>query len=335
MSAATLARLQREPSAAAAMERAFERAASGRLERRWVGVAGARIELCFAGEAMIPPILGALAHLECAPSPAADLRVSIWDAASTGVDLPQLDRPSFLEPGAYQPESGLTSLLDGPGTSGFLCARDAALPWWERSSPLRVLFHHWSRRRGLDLVHGAVVGTAAGGVLLAGPSGSGKSTTALACLCAGMRFVGDDYAIAGGDEPIAWSLYSSAKLHEKEQARFLSLAPFAAGDTPERKRVLLLAGAPGFALAPALPLRAVVLPHITSGAPALERVSAAAALAALAPSTLMQLPAPDASALHRLAALVGRLPRFVLRTGGDPAAIPERLVALLDELKAI
>ena len=50
-----------------------------------------------------------------------------------------------------------------------------------------------------QVVHAASVGTKDGAVLIVGKGGSGKSTSALACLNAGMYYLGDDYTLISND----------------------------------------------------------------------------------------------------------------------------------------
>ena len=52
----------------------------------------------------------------------------------------------------------------------------------------------FARLRGLSILHGAVLGNRAGGVLLAGEAGSGKTTAALALVRGGYRLLTDEYA---------------------------------------------------------------------------------------------------------------------------------------------
>src|SRR5690606_27906920 len=69
-----------------------------------------------------------------------------------------------------------------------------------------------------------------------------------------------------------------------------------------------------------LPLRAIVVPSIPqSGRLRLEPAPAAAALAALAPTTVFQLPNAGAAALARLKEFVAAVPRYHLELDRDLA----------------
>ena len=58
----------------------------------------------------------------------------------------------------------------------------------------------------------------------------------------------------------------------------------------------------------------------------------AAALVALAPSTVLQLHTAGSEALQYMARLVREVPAFVLELGSDVSEIPGVILALLDEL---
>jgi hypothetical protein len=60
--------------------------------------------------------------------------------------------------------------------------------------------------------------------------------------------------------------------------------------------------------------------------------SPAAAVTALAPSTMLQLHPPQAEALGRIRRVAAVVPAFVLELGEDVPAIPEVISQLLDEL---
>jgi hypothetical protein len=81
------------------------------------------------------------------------------------------------------------------------------------------------------------------------------------------------------------------------------------------------------------PLRAIVMPQITKTMrPRLEPTSPAAALRALAPSSMFQLPGAAEDALVRMAWLARTLPSYTLECGPDLAAntaVLEEFVGIL------
>jgi hypothetical protein len=58
-------------------------------------------------------------------------------------------------------------------------------------------------------------------------------------------------------------------------------------------------------------------------------VTAGAVLAALAPSTLFQLPGAGSTAIKTMKKLVGQVPGYILELGTDTAKIPETILGLL------
>ena len=237
---------------------------------------------------------------------------------------------------AFQHGSGAVSVLDKERNLAVFWAPDPRLPYWEYGSPLRTILHWWLLSQGLQLVHAAAVGNSTGGVLIGGKGGSGKSTTALACLESNLSYVGDDYTLLGLDSgPVVHSLYNSAKLNSDHVQRFPALLPKIAN--PERladeKALLFVNEHYPSKVATRLPVRAILLPRVT-GLPEtrLKRVSVAMALAALAPSTIFQLPRAGNEAFKFLATFARQLPCFSLEVGTDLSTIPPVIEGLLAEI---
>ncbi|HEY8600246.1 MAG TPA: hypothetical protein VIL85_17545 [Thermomicrobiales bacterium] len=307
------------------------------------------LRLRFAGDALIPLLTPALAHL-AAPDPAATggrtLTIDVWDSASTNGAIPppgwdETERRGRSEIGGYDDPSGriravyngeaeLVSLFDTATDTAILWSRDPQLlPVYEVAAPFKVILHWWLERTGRLLVHGGAIGTEAGGVLVIGRGGSGKSTTCLACLAApetGLRYASDDYTIVTDSAPPAvHSLYASAKLHTNHLWRLPRLAPLAANPAgiDGGKAMLLLAERCPERLIRSFPIRALLLPRVVGGpVTRLRPMKAAEGLVALAPSTILQLPVSGAPALRAMARIAARVPGFVLELGDDTAQIP-------------
>jgi hypothetical protein len=240
---------------------------------------------------------------------------------------------------SFFPWYGMLDLLDTARNLGiFWAPRRSALPVWEASMPLRRLLSWWMGRHNRQFVHSAAVGTAEGCALIIGKGGSGKSTTALACLSAGLLYLGDDYiALEAGIPTVAHSLYSSAKLDEASLKRLPHLRPHVANPSrpAEEKGLLFLHDIFPHRLRASLPVLAILLPVVTGRARTLARpASAGTALAALAPSTLFWLPYAGDAALRAMAAFVRTAPVFTLEVGTDMEQIPAAIAGLLAELSA-
>ncbi|MEM6327272.1 MAG: serine kinase [Bacteroidota bacterium] len=309
------------------------------------------VRLTFAGDALVPAFLPALAHLP-ETTTEANATVHIWDAASTGVPLPdpawgpEEYGPRGLVRGfntdtlrtAYQIGSGVLSVADLASRRAIVAVHDAeALPYYERGAPLLSALHWTLSDATSQFVHAGAVGVSDGGVLLVGPGGSGKSTTALACLGSDLLYAGDDYALAQltPDGPRVASVYTSAKIKPGGTRWLPHLRPLI--DNPERgpdeKDLLFVHRHHPEAIVRGFPLRAIVVPEIT-GAPAsvLQLTDAADAFRALVPSTVLQLPSGGPRATAVLARLVREVPCVRLRLGTDMAEIPHVIGNLLRDL---
>lgn len=245
-------------------------------------VAGVSIELSFAGEVLLPYVLPALKHLEVPPHGEPDLRVHVWDSDSTGIDfvLPPVTRDCFTTRGdiwgmssarirsAFHWIEFSVNVFDVERRDGVFWVRsEACVSNWTRGSPLRTLLHWSMEATGRQLVHAAAVGTDEGALLITGRGGVGKSTTALACLEAGMQFLGDDYVVVGLDpEPRVHGLYRSAKLTTEQLRRFPNLSDLVGpGDFLEDgKALILLDPSMTTQIPPSLPLRALVTPSFAN-----------------------------------------------------------------------
>jgi hypothetical protein len=316
------------------------------------------VEVRFATHALAELLAPAFAHLEGDASDRPELILHVWDSASTGAARPELAPRLLEQPAAehadpfagpsyayaeedfqalYQPLPDLLSVLTREGERGWFWAADAArLPFWDQAAPFRNLLSWWLAGRGLQQVHGGAVGTSAGGVLLVGKGGSGKSTVALSMLLEPrLRYAGDDYvALSFGAEPWIHSLYSSAKLEPDNLERLphVRSAVTNADRLETEKAVVYVHDAFRERIATGFPLRAVLLPRITEGEPRVAKASAASALAAVAPSTVLQLRPPRREALSALARLLEHVPAFVLEVGSEMSAVPREIIRLLERL---
>jgi hypothetical protein len=297
----------------------------------WVRLGTRTVCLRFAGDALVAPMSRALAHLRIDAEPHADLTVWLWDSVSTGTQMPPppWGPDAYLAYGAIRGffdddvctvlERGVNALtvLHRAANQAYFWIRDARLvPSYVRAAPLRTLFHLWSQGSGEALVHAAAVGDERGCVLLIGPSGAGKSTTAVACMEAGMGYVGDDYCLVqAGCPPRVSTIYSSAKLADPAR---------------EEKAVVYLAETSPTAIASGVPVRAVVLPRVGVAAETtVRRATAADALVAAGPSTLLQHPGSEQAAMTMLASVLRSVPCWFLDVGPEPASAVPAIAAVL------
>lgn len=196
----------------------------------------------------------------------------------------------------------------------------------ERSTPYRNILHWWASDNGMQLTHAAAVGRSEGGALLIGRGGSGKSTTALACLAAGMGYASDDYCLVGTKDGAhhAWSAYNTGKLVDGGLVMLPQLASSVVDRDPVTgKNILALQRRFSYRLLQGFPIKALILPRVIPADRCEARpLSKAAALAALAPSTIFQLPRVETT-FPILSKLVAEVPCYELAVGIDIRRAPE------------
>ena len=304
-------------------------------------VAGRHVCLRFAGPALLPAVIPAMAHLQAGPASEPDITFCLWDAASSGVYPPQ---PPFAADDYRRYgrrallDDGQKAVMHAPAT-GILCTYDRAnrlgLFWtlaagglsiYERAAPLQTMLNWALNQHGWHIAHGGVVGAGAGGVLLVGNAGSGKSTTCLSCLQhTDLMYMCDDKCLlSNGAGPRAFGLYNSSKLNADSLVRMAHLRPLVAGSDEQAKHgksLIFLYPSYAHRLVRELPLRAIVIPNVGDRQkPELEPVASSRAFRALGPGTAIWLPGSEAENYHFMADLVTRLPCYRLHLSRDLAA---------------
>jgi hypothetical protein len=345
-----------------AIYRGFERAivAAGGPVDRFFDIGGFSVRMRFAGPALMGQLTPALEHLEIEAEANPALTLCAWDSVCTGTKLPLMvssllrlvtlawydQLNTRFEIKEYNDDRIRTTFHLGPNILSALdIERNLAvywlenaheLPYYERGSPFRTILNWWTATRGRQYVHAAAIGTASGGVVLAGKGGVGKSTTALACLESGLLYASDDYCLVATEPmPYVYSLYNTVKLDgEDDIERFPHVQPMVSNidRAKDEKLMVFLQRHYPERMARGFPIRAVLLPRITGGAGTrLQPATAGAALSALAPSTVLQLPGTGQSALRFMSQLVKQVPCYILELGLDLSAIPAVILDLLSE----
>ena len=312
-------------------------------------VAGTALELRFAGSALVDPLTRALAHL--APPTRGDnsLVVWSWESTTTGTDMPHTpwNADDYREYGTirgffderfqsvFQWGSHSLVVLDVERNEAVYWVETAAqIPYFEMAAPLRLVLHGWLRTKGIEVVHAAAVGSEDGCVLLVGKAGSGKSWTALAAARSDLRILADDYCLVSHGTPNrVSSVYNAAKTHGDALDRLPFLDEMVSNPSrpDDDKAVYFLQEHMPDRLLLEADLRAIVIPRRTTAENAvLSPAPRGAALAALAPSTILQLPAAGAETLERLTELVRNVPTYFLDVGTELGAIGPAIKPLLD-----
>lgn len=314
---------------------------------RYFRMADLTVLLRFASAQLQQIYCPAFEHLEIQTdnnlvhSPKPDLTVQLFAEQDSSIALPNPPRRAedFSPRGdirgfnnsafktAYQPFGKIISAYQVEKKCGIVCVGDLpSVHNFERATPLRSLLAWFMRDHKRQLSHGAVISYQGQGLLLAGKGGSGKSNTALACLEAGLEFLSDDLcAIANEPQPVAYSLYGSARAKTEDTTRL----PFLASLVDRResfvqdKEIYLLNHFFPRQLIPKTQLKAILLPQIDSSCPlSLEPVSRQLALLALAPVTATILPDSGPEVISQLGRLVRALPTYRLYLGNKIHQIP-------------
>jgi hypothetical protein len=321
------------------------------VEDRWILIGGRSVLLRFGSPGMLR-LMESFAHLSCDARDHADLILHVWEGGTP--PLPEADtedsprglrvmwRGGTLRV-CYQPGQDTLSALDeAKSQAWFWCQESSQLPYWEHAAPFRLILSWWLGGLGANLVHGAAVGRLDGGALVVGRGGSGKSTTALLSLLDGLSYASDDYVVAERDHagrgPYIHSAFGSGKLDNEQCKRFPQLDSAIVNPVraPEEKAVFLVNRFAPERMAASFPLRAVLVPTITGGMDTRVRPgSSVLALAALAPSTIFQLPGEPDVELKAMAAIVRAVPTHVLELGTDFRQIPRCIDQFLSQLAVL
>ncbi len=296
-------------------------------EHASVSLAGVTVSLAAASPELGTMISRPFAHLPRATGAAA-LRVEAWTGEPAMPTGP--DRIDLAKGGAVvthvRPDAG--AVLDRQaGLLRAWWAHEDAVPPQERTKPFLLCLALWLADRGLIVAHAGCVARDGRAVLLVGPSGSGKSTAALACAAHGLVFLGDDQVALGieGSRPVVHSLFSTARLDGEHLTAYPALAcdgPVL--ETGEPKPVLVLSESRA-ALAASAEVAAIAV--LRRGNGGVAPVSRAAALRALAPSSLARMPLGPA-AFDLLAGVAAAVPAVAIEAS-TPEAVPPLVESIL------
>jgi hypothetical protein len=334
---------------------AFLRAAvsAGGVRSQDFALGGLVLRMEFAGRGLAGPMAAPFQHLRLGAQAAPDLVIRAWDSESTGVPLPSAlpspgsiyaqSLPAMSDEGArrwtyFRPDPGLT-VYDSPTRTGtYWVPAASCLTYGDVAGGFRAIIAWAMAERGQQFLHSAAVAWDGRCALVVGASGSGKSSTALACLLAGMEYLGDDHCLLElAVPPRVHSVYAAAKLHDAQLGRFPELNAYVVnpGRVAPEKGVAILYPAFAGQLPVERPLAAVLVPSITGGGRTTIRpIRPAAALTALAPSTLLQMASADRAGLSAMARLVRAVPCYLLELGTEREEIARAVREFLAAIPA-
>jgi len=330
------------------LEEAFDLAQTQEgIQRVSLRIGRRPLTLEFAGPSLVDLIVPALRHRRVsAPGPGA-FTVKVFDSTSTSVTVPPppWGPNDYLAQGeisgfntdrfrtAFRVDAGCLSMIDLERRVAVFWIRDpAAFPRWMEAAPLRTLLGWWAAGQGLQMAHGAAVGTGDAGLLITARGGSGKSTSALRCLRDGLLYAGDDYVVV---DPIARRVHSVYCTAKADDAAIDGFFPDLRASSHGRivgdgsnKHVFFLDELYPEQISD-LPLTALAVPALTGADTSGFAMSGAAdALRALAPTTLFQLAGTGTNDFRLMAELVKTLPVYRLEVSANDgiAATVRRLL---------
>jgi hypothetical protein len=342
-----------------AMQEAWRRAVAARPEevvQTGFALAGRVIRMAVVGRRLADVIGKPFGHLpRLAESERPHLVIELWDEAATSVARPRLPQqtgqdaalearmdpsltigsPDDRHLGHLRP--GLCAWIDRTTAHIVACCPSAdQLSAQDRGKPLQFPLLVWLADQGAPVAHAAFLSCEERGILLVGKGGTGKTTVALACLRDGFDFLADDYVALedDGGRLLGHSLYDSVWLTREAERLFPEWISHA--ETVERmgaptKRLLRMSAAAPTHLASSSPIHVVVSTVLGTRASAIRPMAKAAALLALAPSSMLQLPVSSRLLLERMSQVIEHLPAYALEVGRDLDALPRLVRGLVSQ----
>ena len=312
-------------------------------------IAGYRATVEIVGTELAATMRRAFSHLITPVTGTPDLTIRVWDEAATGVPAEfsrerRVDDVEILlrvsEDGRYVSERRDLSVswLDTKSSRVVGCVSSASCQYLdERARPQHKLISAWLDERGIQFVHAGLIGAGDTGILFVGNGGAGKSTSSVACLRAGLGYLGDDFVGIETTERgfTGHGLFSSCLLNVHHLERFPDLKPHAvtAHQAFEEKSILYLEDVFPGALRRSVGIAAIMLPRVVQKKETTyRRASKSEALFAIAPTSVMFLPRPSHRAFDRVAELAERVPAYWLELGSDIDRIPDAVKALAAEV---
>jgi hypothetical protein len=199
---------------------------------------------------------------------------------------------------------------------------------WEPGAPLRSFLHWAYRQLGWRLAHAGTLGKNSQGIVLVGRGGSGKSGTVTGGIAHGLQSVGDDYILVRQLEAgiKAYPLFSILK-QDRPGLERLGLATEICETRDinwQGKYEFSSQEISGKPLADELAIRAILIPRIAHAKTTIiEPISKKAAMLALAPTGVFQMPDDRDSGVEFYSEIVRRVPCFELTLSSDPANVSQ------------
>lgn len=271
------------------------------------------------------------------PSAETDLDIYVWertdnDSKAIRSMVPEGD-VTHVSDLIFQFHHQCLSIYDPANARAYFWINSLAeLGDWHRAKPFRSIIHWFLSQYGLSMIHGAVVGTDAGSVLITAKGGSGKTTTALTCFLEGMNYLSDDYVAIDCQTRMAYSLFNSAMLTNDNLVRFPVFGPYVQNPirAEQIKALVYLQQFHPDRLRSQAPLKAILIPRIMNTVrTTIVPASRMNALMAIAP-TIRSLRNYEQEKLSAAKLLVEQVPCFELQLGSDMQDVAATVCTFID-----
>jgi hypothetical protein len=302
-------------------------------------IGGSRITIEYRSPRLEQRFVPALAHLLLANDCPADLTITVADPRTVNAAIPPLpwgfdeyracgEIRGFVEGPYYThldvPMSALSVFSEQTARAVYWCRQPAELPAYECAGPLRAILHrYFLRTHDMPLVHAGAVALNGKAALIIGEKGAGKSTTAMACLAAGLSYLGDDKILVDGrNSPQVFSVFGSAKIFVKDLHQ-LSLCGLAQAMHPpvtkdDEKGILYLSEVAPDRIIDKASLAAIIQPFSVGGVRSeLVPLNSGSALLSPIPELVGRYPSTAARAFEILHKVFQTVPCYRLHAGRD------------------
>jgi hypothetical protein len=314
-------------------------------------IAGYTLHVRVVGDEWARIVATAMGHLQVDADPThpPDITIDVWDVRATGVSVAKPSARDAAAPPILMKTSddglfigeerqhGVTWLDRRTNRIVGFVESASHLNLDERARPFHKMLAAWLEDRGIQFIHSGLIRHQERGILFVGNGGAGKSTSSIACLRAGMEYLGDDFIGLGVERGrfVGHGLYASCLLNVHHIKRFPDLQRL--GHAPnyahEEKCVLYLTEAFADCLQTRSGIDAIALPRVVdSELTTFRPATRAETLRAIAPTSVMQLPRPNRAAFDRLVELVQAVPSYWLELGRRIDLIPGAVRALAEHL---
>lgn len=277
-------------------------------EELCLDIANNSIHIKTAGIALQSFTCRAVMHLPQITASNDGLEILVWDEFESGINLPEPPNELFVHPNGkrysqntfgnysiiHYENNTIFHLYDLVADRAIVCLKNIhKLPNYFLAAPFFEVFKLWSKKVGLHILHAGCIANSSHSILIVGKGGMGKSTTSIQSLIGGLNYLSDDYILVKlGENPMAYSLFCSGKLHANHLENFPTISKIAFNKNKEiyDKPLMFLNEVYEDQILLKSPIKGIVAPQLNAKEESsFESLSSFETLKALAPSTILQL----------------------------------------------